>query len=692
MLMEELSGDDIAADSDRWSAFWRVGANTSNELFQHVTLKHVRTARKNNPRNFARLVVKLVDKLRTQLVVLSSAEDDAALARLVTSDPEKSTTSSSSTTTTTTTATVSNTPASKSIDTSVSHDDHVKHTLNCVRLLTRLIPLIFEDARKSDFAERLFWQHADANVPLAITLLDSIMALLFLPRFTINDFAAPPPTLAQLRSRRNAVLPVANVWAAGIGAAEVFPSDESVQSHRVEVLKLLLTCLSGTMYQRPTVDRPADSWLHYVCTRPTYYTAGLFLSLVNIACTYDPIGWGLPYNYLLFGDPREELTYVSLQLLTVLLEYDPSLPGGVSGQTKSAASAAANPSEGDGKAAKNVFTRYLASVAPADFPFLFDGVAKLLENPLQAANTYLPGSTKELVGQQETLSFLWRVLLGNGAFLRWMLSKGDAVRVIKPVLLFMLESRRDESHLGMVHLSSFLLLVVSGEREFGATLNAPFNEHTESLGRVDGRLADVLVLTVAKVLVDAHPRLAPLHECLLTIVTNVSPYVKSLNAAASSKLLQLFDMFSKPKFLFAAPRNHRHCAFLLEAFNNIIQYQYEGNARVIYSIVRHADAFVRLAELTLAAYDKQTMAPAPAVPAAPSVQIATRPSAAALAASSNNNNDDEVSESVVTCRARSSRRRRRLCRRRRGSTSGRSSCRSAPCCACSSTSCRTCAR
>ena len=116
------------------------------------------------------------------------------------------------------------------------------------------------------------------------------------------------------------------------------------------------------MYRRPTAERAADSWLHYVCTRPTYYTAGLFLSLVNVACTYDPVGWGVPYNYLIFADAREELTYVALQLLSVLLEYEPA-HGAFVGAVVNA----------DAPQPKNVFVRYLASIAPADFPFLFDG-------------------------------------------------------------------------------------------------------------------------------------------------------------------------------------------------------------------------------------------------------------------------------------------------------------------------------
>ena len=41
-------------------------------------------------------------------------------------------------------------------------------------------------------------------------------------------------------------------------------------------------------------------------------------------------------------------------------------------------------------------------------------------------------------------------------------------------------------------------------------------------------------------------------------------------------VLFLFQAFSTPWFLFASPTNHHLVFFLLEVFNNIIQYQFDG--------------------------------------------------------------------------------------------------------------------
>lgn len=56
----------------------------------------------------------------------------------------------------------------------------------------------------------------------------------------------------------------------------------------------------------------------------------------------------------------------------------------------------------------------------------------------------------------------------------------------------------------------------------------------------------------------------------------VSPYLKSLSMVAANKLLHLLEAFSTHWFLFSSAQNHHLVFFLLEAFNNIIQYQFDG--------------------------------------------------------------------------------------------------------------------
>eukprot|EP00061_Rhincodon_typus_P014695 g41889.t1 len=78
---------------------------------------------------------------------------------------------------------------------------------------------------------------------------------------------------------------------------------------------------------------------------------------------------------------------------------------------------------------------------------------------------------------------------------------------------------------------------------------------------------------------------------------DVSPYLKSLSMVAANKLLHLLEAFSTTWFLFTASQNHHLVFFLLEIFNNIIQYQFDGNSNLVYAIIRKRNVFHQLANL-----------------------------------------------------------------------------------------------
>jgi hypothetical protein len=59
-----------------------------------------------------------------------------------------------------------------------------------------------------------------------------------------------------------------------------------------------------------------------------------------------------------------------------------------------------------------------------------------------------------------------------------------------------------------------------------------------------------------------------------------------MSMIAACKLIHLLEAFTTPWFLFSSPNNHHLVFFLLEIFNNIIQYQFDGNSNLVYSIIR----------------------------------------------------------------------------------------------------------
>ena len=192
----------------------------------------------------------------------------------------------------------------------------------------------------------------------------------------------------------------------------------------------------------------------------------------------------------------------------------------------------------------------------------------------------------------------WKLCDANKKFLFYVLKSSDVLDVLVPILYHLNDARADHSRVGLVHIGVFILLLLSGERNFGVRLNKPFSAAAPTdVPAFAGTHADFLVLIFHRVITAGHQRLQPLYDCLLTIIVNVSPYLKSLSMTASSKLLHLLEAFSTPWFLFSAPQNHHLVFFLLEVFNNIIQYQFDGNSNLIYTIIRKRHVFHQLANL-----------------------------------------------------------------------------------------------
>ena len=160
----------------------------------------------------------------------------------------------------------------------------------------------------------------------------------------------------------------------------------------------------------------------------------------------------------------------------------------------------------------------------------------------------------------------------------------------------------------------------------------------------------------------------------------MSPYLKSLTLVAANKLVHLMEIFSTKKFLSASENNHHLIFFLLEVrflkrtehklflikfhfsfliyfrfflsfflsfspsspkkiFNNLIQYQFEGNQPLVYVLIRRRASFVSLADLpkimfpeVYAADGADAGAVALPASAALAAELAASPSAAAAGA------------------------------------------------------------
>lgn len=239
----------------------------------------------------------------------------------------------------------------------------------------------------------------------------------------------------------------------------------------------------------------------------------LFTSLLNTVSAYDPVGIGVPYNHLLFTDNLEPLVEVCLQILIVTLDHDIT-----SSQSPTSSAAAAYNEEGN--IGDNLFINYLSRIhRDEDFQFILKGVTRLLNNPL--VQSYLPNSTKRLHCHQELLVFFWKICDYNKKFLYYVLKSSDVLDILVPILYHLNDSRADQSRVGLMHIGVFILLLLSGERNFGVRLNKPYTATVPmDIPVFTGSHADLLITVFHKIIATGHQRLQPLFDCLLTILVN----------------------------------------------------------------------------------------------------------------------------------------------------------------------------
>ncbi|CAM9405680.1 unnamed protein product [Lampetra planeri] len=464
--------------------------------------------------------------------------------------------------------------------------------LSCIRLLTRLLPFVFEDAQWKDF----FWAHAPThhNVeentskvtsPLAETLLLAIAELLFCPGFTVTPHRQPGPDTPE------DTWPLDScefIWEAGVGVNISPPQSYVHDTNRLEILKLLLTCFSEVIYESENDPRSCNSWVKLFCSKENRHTLALFTSLLNVVFAYDPVGYGVPYNYLLVRDHREPLVEMACQVLIAALDGEHSLPG----------SPFFGFSIGDSENPQlNLFVTYLSKIhTDEDFQFILSGLVRLLNNPLQ--QTYLPYSTKRVHFHQELLVLFWILCQQNKNFLSFVLKTNDMLGIVVPILYYLNDARDDDSQMGLLSIGVFILLMLSGERNFGIHLNNSLSIRVPLGIRVfNGTHADLLIIVFHQMITRSQQKLQNLFDCLMTIVANVSPFLKSTSMVSATKLVQLLEVFSSPHFLFSSPHKPKLLRLLLEVFNNVIQYQFNGNCHLVYAILCKRSVFNHLANL-----------------------------------------------------------------------------------------------
>ncbi|KAL1903188.1 hypothetical protein Sste5346_000473 [Sporothrix stenoceras] len=487
--------------------------------------------------------------------------------------------------------------------------------LNCVRVLTRVLPYIYERDSLHAWEERLFWtvrrkrrsrsaassgevlfdeaeteaggQDGDDEStpqdgfedakPLAEELIDTLIDLLFFSGFTVARQPLGKPRVSY------------TIWQSGVGCNTTPPTTKESESNRCEILRLLLTLTSSSLY-RPAGALPAHGVrsLTYICTCPDKQVVlSVLCSLLNTTVKYNPASWRVPYNTLVFKDPKQILVTYSLHFLLAVLLY-PIPPDSVTGSVS-----------------KNYYRHFLGRLhRPTDFQFIVDGMTRILNQPLQATTSYIPGTQSSVKFAPEIIMLFWEITQCNKRFRSFIIDTQRAHDFVILILFYALECKNDSTRQGVVRMCAFLLQTLSVEKNFGINLNKTFDAQDTlppaiRIQNFRGTYADFLIQSIYSLITTSQSRLTAIYPALLAVINNIAAYVEGLSARTSSRLIQLFSSMSSPSFLLANDTNHNLLCSLLEALNATIEHQYSKNPQLVYTIVRNRKRFEALRNLTL---------------------------------------------------------------------------------------------
>ncbi|CZT05970.1 related to proteins containing regions of low-complexity [Rhynchosporium agropyri] len=499
-----------------------------------------------------------------------------------------------------------------------------RDALNCIRILTRILPYVYEAEQLQAWEDKFFWgvrrkrtrkaslardvlfdesqeelakleaagEEFEEVKPLAEELIDTLIDLLF-----FADFTLPRP-----QNSKNKVTYA--IWQSGVGCNTSIGTSKEFESNRTELLRLLLTMTSQSMYMSANLlPVQGVKAISYIVTCPdkqvvlsvlcsllntASQASGIIKSRANVQQTlkYNPASWRVPYNVQVFKDPKAILVTYALQFLLVILLYP-------------------IPETDPAHAKKNYFRHFLGRLhRPQDFQFIVDGMTRILNQPLNASTSYIPNSQQSVKCTSEMIMLFWEITQCNKRFRSFIIDTGRSHDFLVLILFYAIEYKLDASKQGVVRMCIFLLQTMSVEPNFGKNLNKRFEAQetlpsTIRLQNFNGTYADFLIHSIYNIITTSQGKLTAIYPALLAVINNIAAYLENLSASASLKLLQLFSSMSSPSFLLANEGNHNLLQSLLESMNAIIEHQFIKNPNFVFAVLRNHKRFEALRTFTL---------------------------------------------------------------------------------------------
>jgi hypothetical protein len=124
---------------------------------------------------------------------------------------------------------------------------------------------------------------------------------------------------------------------------------------------------------------------------------------------------------------------------------------------------------------KDFFRHFLGRLhRPQDFQFIVDGMTRILNQPMNATTSYIPGSSSYPKCASEMIMLFWEITQCNKRFRSFIIDTDRSHDFVILILFYSLEYRLDASKQGIVRMCVFILQTLSVEPNFGKSLNKRF--------------------------------------------------------------------------------------------------------------------------------------------------------------------------------------------------------------------------
>ncbi|KIK59645.1 hypothetical protein GYMLUDRAFT_44080 [Collybiopsis luxurians FD-317 M1] len=596
-----------------WNQYF-VLFDSASEVFSLITPNDIRRALLDAPENVATLISVICSRLFNLISDHTFPTPSASVSALATSFIKAGT--------------------------GITERNTTKEVLNCLRVLARILPVVFENQSDGSFEMDIFWKKMEADdveeeerygaetpqfvieddedsgdeaksseprqssVPrpkpkkqlpsLGERLFSSIVDLMFCCGFTL------PMQIQKDHYKINYV-----IWEKGIGSTKDPGPSHQYDNNKTEVLRLLLVLLSRQIYisSSSLFNKPSSYTLHLVQQLPRRDVLTILCSLLNTAMnspqaqpiTINSVAGKLPYNHLVFKgeDPRVNLVAICFEVLVVLLDFQSGSARDVVGN--------AEPQNPAPTARTNAFRYFLMKLhRTQDFQFVLHGIHDIMEQQVMSMNNILPGARRSTPFIAENVIFFWKMIELNKRFRAYVLDSDQGTDLVAYILCYSLEIKDKPQQHGICRALSYIIQTLSAEPAFGLRLTNPIKTSLPAKFTASGTAADFLINTIYSMVATTSGQLNSLYPALVIALANCAPYFKNLSVTSSTRLVQLFTSFSNPLFLLSDEGHPRLLFFMLELFNSVVLHHLSENPNLIHGILAAHKTFEDLGTFTLA--------------------------------------------------------------------------------------------